>query len=36
MNIVAAVVGVEEMLWLISYGDYEGIADVLAEKMKSI
>ena len=36
ISIVAALIGVEEIFWLMNYGDYEGMADVLAEKMKSI
>jgi hypothetical protein len=36
MNIAAALTSIEEMLWLKNNGDYEGIADVLADKMKSI
>jgi hypothetical protein len=36
MHMVAALTSVKEMYWLMFNGDYEGIADVLAEKMKSI
>jgi hypothetical protein len=35
MHIVAALTSAEEMYWLLDKGDYEAIADVLAEKMKS-